>query len=113
MVGTLCYLCIAICFPLCFDESTLKEKYFVFRVILEEWKYYHNNGGGKTTAYARFKETVSFSKSRKVVRYADFSVSFLFPFFLTYIDCLFSVRTAPKGATEPLGSQNNESLQNR
>ena len=108
MVGTLCYLCIAICFPLCFDESTLKEKYFVFRVILEEWKYYHNKGGGKTTAYARFKETVSFSKSRKVVRYADFSVSFLFPFFLTYIDSLFSVvwRTAPKGATDLHGSNN-------
>ena len=71
--------------------------------------------GGKTTAYARFKETVSFSKSRKVVRYADFSVSFLFPFFLTYIDSLFSVvwHTAPKGATEPLGSQKYESLQNR
>ena len=33
-----------------------------------------------------------------------FTVSFLFPFFLTYIDSLFSVvwRTAPKGATEPL-----------
>ena len=44
-----------------------------------------------------------------------FTVSFLFPFFLTYTDSLFSVvrRTAPKGATEPLGSQNNESLQNR
>ena len=36
-----------------------------------------------------------------------FTVSFLFPFFLTYIDSLFIVRTAPKGATEPLGSQNN------
>ena len=44
-----------------------------------------------------------------------FPLVFLFPFFLTYIDSLFSVvwRTAPKGATEPLGLQNNESLQNR
>ena len=42
-----------------------------------------------------------------------FTVSFLFPFFLTYINSLFSVRTAPKGATEPLGSQKHESLQNR
>ena len=42
-----------------------------------------------------------------------FTVSFLFPFLLTYIDCLSASRTAPKGATDPLGSQNNESLQNR
>ena len=44
-----------------------------------------------------------------------FTVSFLFPFFLTYIDSLFSVvwRTAPKWEAESIGSQNNESLQNR
>ena len=30
MVGTLYYVFIAICFPLCFDESTLKEKYFAY-----------------------------------------------------------------------------------
>ena len=44
-----------------------------------------------------------------------FTLVFLFPFFLTYIDSLFSVVrcTALKGATEPLGSQNNEGLQNR
>ena len=42
-----------------------------------------------------------------------FTVSFLFPFFLTYIDVISAWRTAPKWAAESIGSQNNESLQNR
>ena len=99
MVGTLCCAFIAICSPLCFDESTLKEKYFVychFLSYISDAIIVSYKGGGKTTAYARLKKAVSFSKSRKAVRYADFFVSFLFPFFLTYIDCLFSVAYRPE-----------------
>ena len=88
MVGTLCFAFIAICSLLCFDESTLKEKYFVychFLSYISDTITVSYKDGGKTTAQARLKEAVSYSKSRKVVRCVDFFVSFLFPFFLTYI----------------------------